>query len=171
MSKKKTIKIIEKKKPRIILSFAARGGGESATGGSPIDDFSTEYAKSGKSKCRECEDFIGKARIISFPKNTDNFLEGSVSLQIGIPDERNVRHILACNRLHHPCISGRREDFEEGLREHSSTNVRPSGPVVPRGLFCFEETWIWLWFVFTHRRVSAFSAFRPEIDRFETNLV
>ncbi|XP_062619939.1 poly [ADP-ribose] polymerase 1-like [Saccostrea cucullata] len=44
------------------------GGGGSSKGGDTTDagsagDFSTEYAKSGKSKCKGCEDFIGKDEV------------------------------------------------------------------------------------------------------------
>lgn len=40
------------------------GKGEDAVdGGSDAGDFSTEYAKSGKSKCKGCEDFIGKDQV------------------------------------------------------------------------------------------------------------
>lgn len=35
-------------------------GGGDATDGSSAEDFNTEYAKSGKSKCKGCEDFIAK---------------------------------------------------------------------------------------------------------------
>lgn len=43
------------------LGGGGGGKGEDAVdGGSDAGDFSTEYAKSGKSKCKGCEDFIGK---------------------------------------------------------------------------------------------------------------
>lgn len=37
-------------------------GGDAVDGGSDAGDFSIEYAKSGKSKCKACEDFIGKVK-------------------------------------------------------------------------------------------------------------
>lgn len=47
-----------------IWSLTGGGGGgkgeDTPDSSSTAGDFSTEYAKSGKSKCKGCEDFIGK---------------------------------------------------------------------------------------------------------------
>lgn len=37
-------------------------GGDVVDGGLDVGDFSIEYVKSGKSKCKVCEDFIGKVK-------------------------------------------------------------------------------------------------------------
>ncbi|XP_048732716.1 poly [ADP-ribose] polymerase 1-like [Ostrea edulis] len=61
----------EKIKEKVGGGGGGNGGGD-ATDGSSAEDFNTEYAKSGKSKCKGCEDFIAKGEVRISKKDYDS---------------------------------------------------------------------------------------------------